>query len=51
MQGSDFIAQVALALELERYNAGEKVAMFGQIADRMYIVFLGCLAMKAYDGT
>jgi hypothetical protein len=48
--GSDFIAEVALALRLERYNAGEKVAEFGQLANKMYVVFLGGVCMTAFDG-
>ena len=48
--GSEFIAEVALALVPERYNAGEKVAEFGQLANKMYVVFLGGVCMTALDG-
>jgi CRP-like cAMP-binding protein len=48
--GSEFIAEVALALVPERYNAGEKVAVFGQLADRLYVVFMGSCSMRAIGG-
>ena len=48
--GADFIAEVALRLIPERYNAGERVATCGQIIDRMYVVFNGVCVMTAPDG-
>ena len=48
--GSDFIAEMALALKMVRYNASEKVACFGEVADKMYIVYLGSVTMTSYSG-
>lgn len=48
--GSEFIAEVALALKMVRYNASEKVASFGEVADKMYIVFLGGVSMTSNSG-
>jgi len=48
--GSEFIAEVALALVPERYNAGERVATYGQLADRLYVIFQGACVMSALGG-
>ena len=48
--GSDFIAEIALSLVPERYNAGEQVASVGEIWDRMYMIYKGACAMRAPDG-
>lgn len=48
--GSDFIGEVALQLRLERFNAGEKVAVFNTKADKMYIMVLGSVRMATLNG-
>ena len=48
--GSDFIAEIALSLVPERYNAGEQVASVGEIWDRMFMIYKGACAMLAPDG-
>ena len=48
--GSDLVAEVALVLVPERYNAGEKVVSFGQLADRLHVVHGGVCRMYALGG-